>query len=268
MKLAKELGLLVAVHAEIDHPELCQGTTVRDYLALRPIAIELEAIRIAVDLATETGCALHVVHVSSAAGVALITEARARGVDVTCETCPHYLVLGAEDMERLGAVAKCAPPLRGRAEQERLLRCVLEGDVQTIGSDHSPAPAEMKADANFFQIWGGISGCQHLLMLLLDLGLPHELIERVTRTKVAERFGLTPEKGALAIGAYADLVLVDPNEVTAVTPESLFYRHRQTPYMGRKLRGRVVRTFLRGETVFHDGAIVGAPCGRLLRRTL
>jgi allantoinase len=257
--------VLVAVHAEIDHPELCHGSTVRDYLASRPIAMELEAIRVALDLAGETGCALHVVHVSSAAGVALVAEARARGVDVTCETCPHYLVLTADDMEKLGAVAKCAPPLRDAAERERLLQCVLAGDVQTIGSDHSPAPPEMKMDGNFFKIWGGISSCQHLPTLLFDVGLPAELIVRLTSSNVAERFRVAPRKGSLTVGADADLVLIEPNAATAVTAESLFYRHRQTPYLGRNLRSRVVRTFLRGETVFHDGAIVGAPRGRLLR---
>ena len=120
MKRAAELDLLVAVHAESEEmtsaltgaARAAGRTGVRDYLDSRPIAAELEAIRRAIELAAETGCRLHIVHVSCGSGVALVAEARARGVDVTCETCPHYLVLTDEDMERLGAVAKCAPPLR------------------------------------------------------------------------------------------------------------------------------------------------------------
>src|SRR5207302_1824972 len=122
-----------------------------------PIEAELDAIRRAIDMCAETGCKLHVVHVSSAAGVQLITAARARGIDVTCETCPHYLVLTDEDVERLGAVAKCAPPLRSKAEQQKLWKEVLAGNILTIGSDHSPAPPDMKTSTNFFKVWGGIS---------------------------------------------------------------------------------------------------------------
>jgi allantoinase len=259
MKRAGELGLLVAVHAEIDHPELRRGTSIREYLDSRPIAMELEAIRLALDLAGEAGCALHVVHVSSAAGVALIAAARAAGRDVTCETCPHYLVLNEDDVLRLGAVAKCAPPIRSEAERRALLERVLAGDVQTIGSDHSPSPMSMKTDADFFKVWGGISGCQHLLPLLLDLDLPPALIAKVTAEAVAARFRIGGRKGRIAPGLDADLVLVDPAATTDVASETLHYRHRHTPYLGRSLRGRVVRTLLRG--VVPSPA---APHGRLV----
>src|SRR6266496_2574109 len=128
MQSAARLGRIVALHAEseqitsiLTRRALAEGRTgIRDYLASRPVLAELEAIERAILFAQETGCALHIVHVSSWRGIALVTEARARGVDVSCETCPHYLVLTGEDMERLGAVAKCAPPLRDRAEQEAL----------------------------------------------------------------------------------------------------------------------------------------------------
>ena len=173
MHRAAELDLLVAVHAESE--EITSTLTgaaraagkkeVRDYLESRPVGAELEAIRVAIELAAETGCRLHIVHVSCGSGVALVADARSRGIDVTCETCPHYLVLTERDMEQLGAVAKCAPPLRS-SDDQRQLRDRLS-DITTIGSDHSPSPPEMKQRDNFFDVWGGISGCQHLLPLLL-----------------------------------------------------------------------------------------------------
>jgi allantoinase len=265
MKKAAELGMLVAVHAEIDHPEYVHGTSVRDYLTSRPISMELEAIRLAIDLAGETGCALHIVHVSSAEGARIVADAaRGNKIDVTCETCPHYLTLTGEDMERLGPIAKCAPPLRNDAERLALLECVREGWIDTIGSDHSPSPMSLKTDTNFFKVWGGISGCQHLLTLLFDLGLDADLLARVTASALAARFQL-PGKGRIALRADADLVLFDPNGRTEVTAESLHYRHKHTPYLGRTLRGQVRQTLLRGSIVCRDGQMIGQPNGRFIR---
>jgi allantoinase len=263
MKRAAELDLLVAVHAEIDHPELVHGSSIDDYLASRPIAMELEAIKLALDLAGETGCPLHIVHVSSAAGIALVAQARAAGADVTCETCPHYLVLNEEDVEKLGAVAKCAPPIRDERERQRLLACVAAGHVQTIGSDHSPAPMAMKTDPDFFKVWGGISGAQHLLALLFDLDLDPERIQCVASENVADRFLLADRKGRIDVGFDADLVLVDPRGTTEVTTASLQYRHRHTPYLGRQLRSKLTRTILRGQTVCLNDRLVGEPSGIL-----
>lgn len=264
MRRAAELGLLVAVHAEIDHPELRHGITIRDYLASRPISMELEAIALAIEFAGETGCALHIVHVSSAAGVRLVKEAAAAGVDVTCETCPHYLVLTEDDVERIGALAKCAPPIRDEFQRKQLIHEVELGTILTIGSDHSPAPMWMKTDADFFKVWGGISGCQHLLALLFDLGLEQERLALSTSENAADRFLLSKIKGRVAPGLDADLAFLDPASVTEITADSLHYRHRHSPYVGRTLRGRVVRTILRGQTAMLDGSIIGTPRGRLL----
>src|SRR5215472_15906262 len=203
MAQAARLGRIVAVHAENDaitrelaRRAQAEGRTgVRDFLASRPVVAELEAIQRAILFARETGCKLHIVHVSTGRGVALVAEARARGVDVSCETCPHYLVLTEEDVERLGAVAKCAPPLRPAAERETLWQHIADGTLPIVASDHSPAPASMKTGADFFAIWGGISGCQTLLALLLTQGwerrnLPLETIAALTAGNVAARFGL------------------------------------------------------------------------------
>jgi allantoinase len=274
MRAAAALGLPVAVHAESEAITSAlaarargEGRTgVRDYLASRPAIAEVEAIARALLLAEETGCALHVVHVSTGRGVALVAEARARGVDATCETCPHYLVLDEDDAERLGAVAKCAPPLRPAAERADLWGALDE--IAFVASDHSPAPAELKRDDDFFAVWGGISGAQSLLALLLDAGhhergVPLERLAELSAAGPAGRLRL-PGKGRLEPGADADLVLVDLAGETAIAPETLLYRHPHTPYAGHPLRGRVARTIVRGTTVVADGRVVAAPAGRLV----
>lgn len=281
MRQAAKWNLPVAVHAESEtltsklaKQKISEGkTSVRDYLDSRPIEAEVEAIRRAIDLAGETGCALHVVHVSSAEGVAIIAEAKGRNVNVSCETCPHYLTLTESDMERIGALAKCAPPLRSTEEQEKLWQRLLAGDIDTIGSDHSPSPPEMKTDVNFFKVWGGISGVQHALPLLLSnaergAGSAEKyksLVARLLSSNVARRFNLPKTKGAIAVSGDADLALVNLDEEFEVRTNDLFYRHKQTPYAGRKLRGKVVRTLLRGQTIFHQGKIVAKPAGRLVK---
>lgn len=277
MAHAARLGLIVAVHAESDvitarlaARAVAAGTTgVRDYLASRPVVAELEAIGRAIFFAAETGCALHIVHVSSGRGIALVAAARTRGVDVTCETCPHYLVFTEEDVEGIGALAKCAPPIRGEDDREALWKSLAAGDITMVASDHSPAPPEMKQSADFFQVWGGISGVQSTLPLLLSEGyhrrkLPLPLLAQATASTVARRFRL-PAKGRIAPGYDADLALVDLDAGYTLTKDDLLDRHRQSPYIGRTFRGRVARTLLRGVTTVRDGKIAAAPAGRLVR---
>ncbi|GAC1391893.1 MAG: allantoinase [Ktedonobacteraceae bacterium] len=281
MAQAATLGKIVAVHAENDQitsnlarRAIEQGRTGRrDYLTSRPIIAELEAIERAILMASETGCVLHIVHVSSGRGVRLVAEAQARGIDVSCETCPHYLVLGEDDMEALGAVAKCAPPLRSQQEREALWQQVCAGNVPMVASDHSPAPANMKTDTNFFRVWGGISGCQSLLSLLLTEGyeqrsLPLTMIASLTAEYVARRFGLLPYKGRLAVGADADMVFVNLQSSNVLRATDLFYQHQHSPYVGKLLRGRIVQTLVRGKTIFREGIFASAPIGRLLRPSL
>lgn len=269
MRRAVEWGTPVAVHAESEETtrrlaeeRIAHGATgKRDYLDSRPVEAEWDAIRLAINLAGETKCALHIVHVSTGEGVALVAQARARGVNVTCETCPHYLALTEDAFLELGAAAKCAPPLRPKAAQQFLWERLLAGEVNTIGSDHSPAPPDLKVGDDFFHVWGGISGVQQLLPLLLDEGhhkrdLDLPAIARLTSHNAAVRFNLPPEKGGIKIGAEADLAFVDLDTEWEVRPEDFLQRHPLSPYAGRRLRGKVVRTMNRGATVFLDGKIV------------
>jgi len=277
MREAARLGLPVAVHAESD--ELIQSLTarcavagqtgIRDFLGSRPVMAEVAAIQRAALLAAEAGAKLHIVHISSGRGVAAAFEARARGVDIAIETCPHYLFFTEEDVERIGAAAKCAPPLRNAHERDRLWGTLLRGVVNVVGSDHSPAPPEMKRDPNFFRIWGGIAGGQSTLAVLLsaghhERGLPLTRIADLTAAWPARRFRL-PHKGGIAVGNDADLTLVDLAASYTVEESSLFQRHRLSPYIGKNFRGAVRQTLLRGQPIFVDGKIVATSPGRFIK---
>ena len=275
MRVAAQLGLRIAVHAENDaipallaaQAQALSQTDARAYLNSRPIMAELEAIGRALLFAEETGCALHVVHISSARGVQMVAAAKAKGVNVTSETCPHYLVFCDDDLERLGAVLKSAPPVRSDLERDALWLEVLSGNVDVIGSDHSPAPPSMKTDADFFKIWGGISGVQSTLPALLthghhSRGLALSSIAAMLSANPARRFGLE-QKGRLEVGFDADLALVRLDEDWTLT--EVLYKHAQSPYLGQGFKGRVVQTLLRGETVWDGQRVTSEARGRLVR---
>ncbi len=280
MQRAASLGLLVAVHAEDDalagkltEAARARGATdARSWLATRPVDVELSAIKLALELAGETKCALHIVHVSSAEGVALVSNAKRKGVNVTAETCPHYLLLNEGAVITQGAPAKCAPPLRPEALRLRLWQAVRGGGVDTIGSDHSPAPPGMKTSADFFAIWGGISGIQHSFPLLIseamkagETALP--LLSRLLAANVAQRFRL-PHKGRIAEGNDADFTLLDLEAEHVLDNEELLYRHKQGPYAGRKCGVGVSQTFVQGRQVWHEGSIApGVPRGKFIGPT-
>lgn len=280
MEKAAGLGLPVLVHAENRGitDELARRrvgthrTTMRDYLDSRPVVAELEAIERVILFAGETGCSLHIVHVSTGRGAALVAAARERGVDVTCETCAHYLVFTEEDAEALGAVAKCAPPLRPQEALEALWEQIQEGNVEFVTSDHSPCPPDMKAGEDMFRAWGGIAGCQSLMNVMLDegchgRGLPLEEVAALLSGNVADRFGFS-YKGRLEVGIDADLALVDLDGISTLRRRDLQYRHEISPYVGRAFTGEVLRTIVRGTTVFREGEIVSEPGGRLVKPDL
>ena len=276
LREAARLGLPVAVHAE-SH-ELTQGLarrmaeqgcrTIRDFLESRPVLAECEAIQRAAFLAGEAKAKLHIVHISSGRGAVLAAEARVRGVDVSLETCPHYLFFTEEDVERLGAIAKCAPPLRDRAEQESLWAGLFGGSIDMVASDHSPAPPEMKT-GDFWRAWGGIAGVQSTLAVLLEQGhhrraLPLERIAGLLAAGPARRFRISG-RGRIAPGCAADLAVVDLDATFTLQSNDLQQRHRLSPYAGACFRGVVRRTIRRGETLFADGAITAHAGGTLVR---
>ncbi len=273
MQRAAELGLPVAVHAEdeqtvsaLAREAVAAGRTgMLDYLRSRPIAAEVAAIREACEIAGETGCRLHVVHVSSGEGLIAIEEASARGVDVTAETCPHYLVFNEDDAVRLGALAKCAPPLRSEVTRADMLMRVRGGEVDTIGTDHSPCPPSMKVGGDFFKIWGGIMGAQQFLPALWEAGLGAAEIARLTAKSPAGRFGLADRKGAIAVGLDADLVLIDAGKPSECRTSDLLTRHAVSPYAGRMFPAAVAAVWVRGIPAWSRKTGRGVSKGRFLR---
>ncbi|WP_038037295.1 allantoinase [Thermorudis peleae] len=277
MRRAAQLQLLVAVHAEnatlvrrLAEAALREGHhSARAYLRSRPIIAELEAIQRALLFAEETGCALHIVHVTVARGVLLAWEARQRGVDVSIETCPHYLLFTEDDLERLGPVLKCAPPIRSAAEQRALWQALLRGQIDLIASDHSPSPPELKQSTDFFAAWGGINGVQFTLPAMvtagvLEHGLPLTQLARLLAARPAERFRFAG-RGQLRPGNLADLTLLVVGEPWCPRPAESFSRYPLSPYLGRQFQARVQRTIVRGQTVYVDGRIVREGGGQLVR---
>jgi len=265
-----KLGSLLAVHAEstvicdqlAEEKQSQNKTSAKDFVESRPIISEIEAVRRIISYAEATGCKLHIVHASSRKVVAEINGAKLRGVDITVETCPHYLSLTIKDLEEKGGLAKCCPPLRDEEEIEDLWQAIAEGEIDIIASDHSPAPPAMKEvlDGDYFKAWGGISGGQSTLNVMLTEGyvkrnLPLEKIVALTATNPAKLFGLYPQKGTIAVESDADLAIVDLNERFVLEKEDLFYRHKQSPYVGKEFIGNVKTTIVNGQVVFENGEI-------------
>jgi allantoinase len=277
------LGAPLLVHAELPGPvEAAAGVWdgagpagLRDYgryLRSRPDAAEVEAVELLVRLCRETGARVHVVHVSSAGVLPVLRRARAEGLPMTAETCPHYLTFAAEEIPEGGVALKCAPPIRSRENRERLWEALREGLLDLIASDHSPSPPERKevGTGDFRAAWGGIASLQLALPAVWTgarkRGFTVVHLAEWMCAAPARLAGLADRKGTIAPGHDADLIVWDPEESFTVDPGSLHHRHPLTPYAGRTLDGVVRRTLLRGETVYDDGAFPVPPSGSLLRR--
>jgi allantoinase len=271
MKIIKSLNKVLALHAESEPIVSRLADAARsegrlgavDYVATRPIVAELEAINRALFYAEQTGCALHFVHISSEAGVRAIHEARERGMDVTVETCPHYLAFTPATMVEKGAIAKCAPPMRDNEERERLWQAVREGRIDLIASDHSPCPTSMKEADNFFDAWGGIAGAQSSVAFFVGeghvkRGIPLTEISRMISGEPAKRFGLYPAKGEIRLGSDADLILIDLNTTYVLQKEQLYHRHKHSPYIGEIFHCGIMAVYSRGRKVYDSETGLGS----------
>ena len=217
----------------------------------RPPVAEHEAVARCLELARDTGVRLHVCHVSTPRGVELIAAARADGVDVSAESCPHYLLLDESELARRGGEAKINPPLRSRP-----LR--VEG-IDIVASDHVGWPAERKRGRDIFALASGAPGVELIVPLIHDAFGPRT-VARLIGERPARRFGLWPRKGGILPGADADLLVLDPEAEWEVDPAALVTPAGWSPYAGRRLQGRVIATFSRGVQVW-DGERLGAGPG-------
>jgi allantoinase len=251
-----DLGLPLMVHAE--DPALLRvapsSRRYADYLASRPVAAEQSAIALLVRLMEWCPTPVHIVHLSSASSLAIVREARARGLPITVETCPHYLTFAAEEIPDGATEYKCAPPIRGAAERDALWDALIAGEIDLVASDHSPCPPELKdSSGDFAAAWGGIASLQLSLAAVWTgaraRGCPPESVSRWMSAGPARLVGLAGRKGSLAPGYDADIVIWDPETTFVVEPASLLHRHHVTPYAGRTLSGVVRATFVNGKLV-------------------
>ncbi|MEO0509253.1 MAG: allantoinase AllB [Verrucomicrobiota bacterium] len=268
-------GLRLALHAE--DPDVLDAAAAAlpsresavDWLASRPVQSEISAVSMAIELSIETGCPITIVHVSAPEVLEVIHDAQEKGVDLVCETCPHYLLLSSEEAESVGPNAKCAPPLRPPATVEAMLDMLVSHGIDTIGSDHSPSSPDLKDGKSFYDAWGGISGIQHGLPFLIDLfslGDSERLqsLQDAFATTPADLIGLA-NKGRLSLGSDADFFLVEALDTQhAVKSAELLYRHPISVYLGFDLELAIRQTWLRGSPVIVDGRVVGLPRGRFI----
>ncbi len=271
MPVLRDAGLPLLAHAELDLGAQLTSDDRRSYgryLESRPPAWEDEAIRLLVKLCRETRCPVHIVHLSSASSVPTLRAAKAEGLPITVETCPHYLCLDSGEIPDGATFYKCAPPIRNAANRDALWHALLEGVIDFVITDHSPClPALKLAESGDFEAaWGGIAS--------LQLGLPAVWTEGRRRGATlrqlfrwlseapAEFAGLAGRKGRIEAGYDADLLVFGPDDALLVEPEGLFFRHKVSPYLGRTLLGRVHSTLLRGECVYdgeqHPGVARGS----------
>ncbi len=272
-------GLPLLVHAELPGPVdeatrdlgnadwSCYST----YLQSRPEEAELSAIRLLLSLCREHKFRLHIVHLAASSALAELRAARAEGLPVSVETCPHYLHFCAEEIPDGATLCKCAPPIRSRENRERLWQGLKDGIINLVATDHSPCPPAMKRieERNFKTAWGGIASLSLALPLMWteasSRGFSLTDITRWMGEAPARLAGCQGRKGRIAEGYDADLVIFEPEEEFVVSQDRLYYRYPVSPYLGAKLRGAVKATYLRGQRVFGDGRFTAEAKGLEVR---
>ncbi len=240
----------------------------KSYLVSRPKDWENRAIRMMIDLARRTGCRVHIVHLSSADALPDIRRAKADGLALTVETCPHYLALQAEDIPDGATHYKCAPPIREKENQENLWAGLADGTIDFVVSDHSPCTPALKLmeEGDFGRAWGGISSLQFAPSIVWTQmrarGMPLPRLSEWMSARTAAFAGLQGRKGAIVPGADADLVFYDADAVFVLEGRQILHRHTVTPYAGKTMAGIVRKTILRGAVVFDGETVPGTPLGR------
>jgi len=273
-----ETSLPLLVHAELPdcidaatkNLEGADWTQYPTYLQSRPETAELSAIELLISLCREYEFRLHIVHLSASQALPTLRAVRLEGLPVSVETCPHYLHFQAEAISRGATQFKCAPPIRGAENREQLWSALKDGTIDQVATDHSPCPPAMKrfAEGNFQTAWGGITGLSVALPVIYTearaRGFSFEDIARWMGEVPAKLVGCQLQKGKIAAGYDADLVVFDEASEFLVTRDRLHQRHLFSPYLEEKLKGQVKATYVRGRLVFADNTFHGRPEGREL----
>jgi allantoinase len=274
MPLIARHKLPLLVHCELEtitvDKSAFQSHSYSDYLSSRPKKWEDDAIALMIRLCEEFNCATHIVHLSSADSIPQIAKAKKKGLPLTVETGQHYLFFNAEEIRDGQTAFKCAPPIRERANNEKLWQALKDGTIDFVATDHSPAPPDRKetASGNFMKAWGGISSIQFALPVLWTAARQHGAaipdIANWLAAKPASLPRLQDTKGKIAIGYDADLVVWDPDRSFHVSEELVLHKHKLTPYSGQQLYGVVEQTWLAGEKVFDQGKYLHLNRGKIL----
>jgi allantoinase len=271
-----ESGLPLLVHAELAGPIDTAMDRLRNagwrsyatYLASRPDQAELEAIRLMIRLCRQYRFRLHIVHLSTSLALEELRAARAEGLPITVETCPHYLHFAAEAIADGATLLKCAPPIRSKENQQQLWRGLRDGIIDMVVTDHSPCPPAMKREdtGRFDLAWGGITSISLALSILYTeccrRGFTLDDIVRWMSSAPAVLAGISHRTGALEAGRDANFVVFDTGAEFTVTADKLHYRHAISPYLNETLHGAVKATYLRGEAVYREGIFAPKPFGR------
>jgi len=278
MPILAGLDRPLLVHAEVAGPidaatkELAGADPSKyaTYLASRPERAEEQAIAMVTGLCRQTNARTHIVHHSAASALPLLAAAKAQGLPLSAETCPHYLHFVAERIPDGATAFKCAPPIRDAANREELWRALAAGTLDFVASDHSPCSPSLKAidTGDFVAAWGGVSGLQLALPVVWSEAQArgHSLVQivRWMCEGPARLAGFTGKKGTIAAGADADLVVFDDAGTTTITADTVHHRHKVTPYSGETLRGAVHATYLRGQRIAENGKAIATELGALL----
>ncbi|MCP4460984.1 MAG: allantoinase AllB [Cytophagales bacterium] len=277
LPILKKYNVPLLVHAELDDEIPTQNildefpTNYQAYLASRPKRWEDEAINVMIDLCREFETAIHIVHLSSSNSITSLEQAKIEGLQISVETCPHYLVFNAEDIPDSQTQFKCAPPIRERANNEKLWGALKDGLFSFIVSDHSPAIPEIKEmkSGNLKKAWGGIAGLQFSFSAFWTQakkrGVSIAGVSNLMGYNVARFLHLENRKGRIEAGYDADLTIWNPEEIFEVTEDIIEFKHKITAYKGLQLHGLVEKTFVGGYKVFDKGLFCEMSKGKILK---
>ncbi|PIR18378.1 MAG: hypothetical protein COV46_00270 [Deltaproteobacteria bacterium CG11_big_fil_rev_8_21_14_0_20_49_13] len=307
MQYARKIGALVGVHAEngkliyermqelkchlhesgdlANIPEIpvfegmtklsrFHGDDMHSYYLSRREPAEKDGVALAIGLANQTKVKLHIVHLGSGVGAHIIEEWKGRGLDISTETCPHYLTFTHSDFKKYGSLIKTAPVVKEKKDRERLWECLENGTIDFIATDHAPCQPAEKDTGSAWTDYGGMPGVELMLPFIFSEGFKEKRITlarlvEITSTAAAKRFGLYPQKGSLSVGSDADIVLIDPKKKWKVDAAKMHSKAKWTPFHEKQLTGKIIKTILRGEVIFDtEKDVTGAAgFGKWVRRS-